>query len=179
MLKNCYWNNSGKHQECLDAINKLTPDIGYTGNSYLDAFLAAQHLYYDAYNNGGGNIEDCYLPAVRRYIHPLFPSFDAGVFIRCEHAAMEKAFDKIIELIASKDLRFRSWGVDVFEGIKYVLYDPDDGNYKPCGEYSVIFGDILERDNWLKARLSWGSEKNTVLVDCSCRKPLGCSDSKS
>lgn len=165
MMENTYWNSKGKHQEWLDAIEEKTPSIGYTGNPYMDALLAAKHLYHDAYNNGGGNIECCYMKDVQRFLLPLLPNFSVYDFISCRYEAMEKAMDTVIELLLNKDLRFKEWAVDVHERVKYVMFDPES-DYEPTGAYVVTFGNPKERDDWLKARLlGWPDEKNTLLID--------------
>ena len=56
-----YWNNNGKYQEWVDKINKTMPDMYDTDNKYMNVFIAFCNIYYDFYNNDGGNIEDgCY-----------------------------------------------------------------------------------------------------------------------
>ena len=61
-----YWNNNGKHQEWVEKINDTMPSMYDTDNYYMNVFIAFSNIYYDIYNNGGGNIEDgCYDDSLR------------------------------------------------------------------------------------------------------------------
>ena len=48
-------------------MNGKMADWGTTDNQYMNYFIYMSKLYYDVYNNGACNIEDCY----KRYIKEL------------------------------------------------------------------------------------------------------------
>tara|TARA_B100000941_G_scaffold289843_1_gene270174 strand:+ start:1000 stop:1716 length:717 start_codon:yes stop_codon:yes gene_type:complete len=53
-MKNTYWNNNGKHQSKLEDLNaRLIPQGSMEGP--MELFRCFSKLYYDVYNNGGGN----------------------------------------------------------------------------------------------------------------------------
>jgi len=58
-MEKTYWNNNGKYQNVVDALQALIPIEGEVPNPYknraLEKFRKAANAYYDLYNNGGGN----------------------------------------------------------------------------------------------------------------------------
>ena len=177
MLKKSYWEGTGKHEELLTKLKKASPDWGYTGNGYLDCYIAFAHLYYDAYNNGGGNIKDCYKKDVKRYILPLFSDFDWHIFYNCQHAEMEEWGDRIIERVANEDIRYLIWQVDFNEQAQELrMHDPvicsaeNAGSFeeKAEGWSSITFGDVRKRDEWVaQRRRLWSPEARKFAHDLS------------
>lgn len=59
MLKNSYWNSTGKYQTLSDELEKSVPMMGSVEqpqkNKALEKFRKASNCYYDLYNNGLGN----------------------------------------------------------------------------------------------------------------------------
>lgn len=106
MMDLCYWNHSGKHQKFMDALDTKAPRIGYTENPYMNLYLTMVHLYYDAYNNGGCNVRECYMNDVTRYVSPCLPDISPHPFFRCEFEKMEQVMDRVLEHIRDKDLSF-------------------------------------------------------------------------
>ncbi len=52
-----YWNNKGKYQKEADTLAKLVPNSGEASDPKVDLFRRVQNLYYEIFNNGGGNLE--------------------------------------------------------------------------------------------------------------------------
>lgn len=56
--KNTYWNNKGKYQKVYDKLqDKLVPDRDEADTLCGEVLRRASNLYYDKYNNGGGNFD--------------------------------------------------------------------------------------------------------------------------
>lgn len=106
-MENTYWNDNGKYQAFVNALEERIPSIGYTTNVYANLFIAMSHLYYDAYNNGGCNIEDCYMRDYRQHIEPYLGSqVDPQTFIDGNVPKIEAMMDLAIAYICEKDLDF-------------------------------------------------------------------------
>ena len=103
-----YWENNGKYQNYVDLMEASIPNYGYTDNGVVNAFLALSHLYYDHFNNGGGNIEDCYLNAIDKYIIPIIPNFNTDAFLGSDEAT-EQEMNRCLEILKG----FSPNGVDI------------------------------------------------------------------
>ncbi len=99
-----YWNGDGMHQQLLERLEDLIPSLGYTASQPLNALIAAEHLYYDAHNNGGCNIRDCYMRDVNRYLKPYMHAFPVNAFVRQDSRRMEAAMDALIEKIGNESI---------------------------------------------------------------------------
>lgn len=55
MNENIYWNGKGKYQEWYDELWKQVPAHGKAEKTHIDLVRCVSKLYYDHYNNGGGN----------------------------------------------------------------------------------------------------------------------------
>ncbi len=51
-----YWSSNGKYQADADQISKDVPAEGHAQNVAVELFRCAQNVYYEIYNNGGGNM---------------------------------------------------------------------------------------------------------------------------
>jgi len=51
-----YWGSKGKYQSQSDQISKDVPASGHAQNVAVELFRCAQNVYYEIYNNGGGNM---------------------------------------------------------------------------------------------------------------------------
>lgn len=125
-----------------------------TRKSYRGNRLAL--LLYDAYNNGGCNIDEHYLTEAKRILTPLMPSFNISAFINCVEDKMEKEMDSIILLLRDKDLSFKNhyviWNDDRQE-IKIATME-ESVEKRPEGWCLVTFGDVRKRDEWIVDRES-------------------------
>ena len=51
-----YWGSEGKYQTQSDQIAEDVPAEGHAQNIAVELFRCAQNVYYEIYNNGGGNM---------------------------------------------------------------------------------------------------------------------------
>ena len=151
-MDNTYWNSNGKHQAFVDALEDRIPAIGYTSNVHVNLFLAMTHLYYDAYNNGGCNIEDNYMRDYRRHVEPyLGNKVDPQAFIDGNFPKMEAMMDLAIEYIQEKNLDFSlsyRW-VNHQERLISMVEPSGDINEKAAW-FKVSFGDLDDLLAWTK-----------------------------
>lgn len=67
-----YWNHNGLQQEAYNALNgKLVPAQGNCETLEGEFLRAISKIYYDAYNNGGGNN----VSGPLRFLQEKFPGF--------------------------------------------------------------------------------------------------------
>lgn len=106
-----YWNNNGKYQEWVDKINETMPDMYDTDNKHMNVFIAFCNIYYDVYNNGGGNIKDgCYDDEVKIIEDFIgFENFSWSMCCSNEEYLEEKA-NEIFEKLMNEDLSFENHG---------------------------------------------------------------------
>lgn len=157
MLENYYWNDNGKYQNELERLNKLMPSWGKTSNPYVNLFLTSSNLYYDVYNNGGGNIKDCYLEDIEAYVKP-FANNIKGINFNCmlntivknlkNEEKLEKFMDNVIEFVCDKDLSYD----------KYFAYFDNDKKIlsyaKQEGLMEISFGNEKEFKDWTNHRIN-------------------------
>ena len=162
-MKNTYWNESGKYQEKVNEIYNLMPSWGKTNNPYMNLFLTASKLYYDVYNNGGGNIRDCYVDDIEKYIKPYAEDVKCkkGINFECalntiiknlrNEEKLENFLDSVIEFISDKDLSYD----------KYIAYFDNERELisyeKQEGFNEISFGNKEDFESWTGHRInSWG-----------------------
>lgn len=156
-MENTYWNECGKNQELLKKIEEITPNWGKTGNKYVDLFLVSSNLYYDVYNNGGGNIRDCYVDSIEKYIKP-FADDIKGINFNCtlntiiknlkNEEKLEKFMDNIIEFVSDKDLSYEQYLAYYDFDNKILSYQKQDGFSK------ISFGNKKDFEDWTSHRLN-------------------------
>ena len=161
-MENTYWNEEGKYQAEADRINDLMPSWGKTENKYMNLFLIASNIYYDIYNNGGGNIKDSLEEYVENYIKPFANEIKAINFnvtlntiyrnLKKEEK-LERFMDEVVELVSDKDLSYT----------KYVVYF--DNNKEKLsftekeGFSEISFGEKDQYDSWIDHRVNvWNYE---------------------
>lgn len=168
-MKNSYWTGKGEHQDFVNALDEKAPCQGYTSNVFMNCYLAMSHLYYDAYNNGGGNIEDCYLKDFNTYIRPLLPNFDVFAFISCDERAMERMLNEGLEFLMDKPMDFPVYTVWLnSDGKKFSQIEPtadltDKEKWGP-----VTFGMEEDKEEWCRMRRGFSKD---VTEDFESRKP--------
>ena len=132
---NTYWNRNGKHQEWVDEINKTMPDMYDTDNEYMNVFIAVSNVYYDIYNNGGGNILDgCYTDELK-LIHKFIGKFNTRTAIK-DHNYLEEKTNYIFEKLMMEDLSFENhgfWNEWKERKISMSEKSGDDWIYITCG----------------------------------------------
>ena len=55
-MTNSYWNDNGLYQAQSAQITKDVPASGHAENIAVELYRCAQNVYYEIYNNGGGNM---------------------------------------------------------------------------------------------------------------------------
>ena len=107
-----YWNHKGRFQEEYQEIQTLVPAEGDAPTTIGQMLRYASKLYYDIYNNGGGNIEDSYQEN-KRFLLLHAESFretarEIGVKdfatkleLFCTNNASDKENDEVIDVIIS------------------------------------------------------------------------------
>lgn len=138
-MKNTYWNKNGKYQRFVDGLEHRTPGHGYTSNVYVNVYLVMAHLYYDAYNNGGGNIQESYAKDFYHRVEPyLGNKVDINAFLNEDFVKMESMMNTAIEFIKDKNLEFPIYSFWCNHDIQTV------SDYKPIGE-------LAEKGYWFEA----------------------------
>lgn len=170
-MKKSYWTGNGRHQDTVTNLEGLIPNIGYTSSKWLNVFICLGKLYHDYYNNGGGNIEDCYLQYVDLYIRPLFPAFDVTPFISGPDTAVERQMDIVLNVLGR--VSAEEFQVEVFhlwfnDRDKLLSFDPISKGDSLSEWHEVTFGSQRDQLDWCKQRLSWGY----WMCDPCCDKSL-------
>jgi len=63
-----YWNNQGKHQDKLEELYSLIPNIGACDTQAGELLRSANRIYYDAFNNGFCNNTSGALNYLKNYL---------------------------------------------------------------------------------------------------------------
>lgn len=151
---NTYWEGHGKYEEQVKALNEAMPSIGYTDNVNMNLFIAMSHLYYDAYNNGGGNIEDCYTKDFHLYVEPVTPFVDLEDFAECRFSKMEKQMDRVLAYLKGKNISYTVYTVwDNYDEKKVSRTKQTGPGWAP-----ITFGSEEERDAWFSDRVRLNKE---------------------
>lgn len=154
---NNYWNKQGKYQEELNKFNVLTPDWGYTDNKYMDLFLAISKIYYDVYNNGGGNIKDTYTEDIEKYIVPFakdIKSLRLNVTMNTliknfkKLEKLEAFTDEVLLYLSGKDLSYDKHTVYFHYEREELSKDDKDGFSK------ITFGNYKDYADWVNHRIN-------------------------
>lgn len=163
-MKNTYWNNNGKYQEFIDGLTDRTPGHGYTCNVYANIYLAMTHLYYDAYNNGGGNIEDNYAKDFHIRVEPyLGDKVKLKAFLDVDSEKMEDMVNIALEFIKDKNLEFPIYSFWCNHEAKMISEHKPEGEIAEKGYwFELTFGEPEEMD---KYKTSWCSKYQDVTVE--------------
>lgn len=151
-LTNSYWGENGKYQDLADKLGERAPGYGYTSNVYVNMYLVMAHLYYDAYNNGGGNIDDSYVKDFHFRVEPyLGDKVKIEPFLNEDFATMESMVNTVFEFIMDKNLDFPIYSFWCNHDIQAI------SDYEPEGEllnkgywFKATFGEPEEMDNFKK-----------------------------
>ena len=156
-----YWNEEGKYQAFCDAALDKTPTYGMTNNVYMNALIAISHVYYDVYNNGGGNIEDVYKSEFKRCVTPLFPDIDIHDFIYGNQARIEAAMDRVLEFLQDKNLDceiYTVWFSYKNQMLSHIQpQDLSDGNWS-----TVTFGSPADMQQWCEEQMYFCNVKDVT-----------------
>lgn len=106
-----YWDNNGKYQEWVDKLSDTMPDMYDTDNYYMNVFIAFSNIYYDIYNNAGGNIEDgCYDSQLDLLDNFLGSENFNWYQAKYNHNYLEDKANEIFEKLMKQDLSFNDHG---------------------------------------------------------------------
>ena len=146
-MKNTYWNHNGKYQSQVDEIEKLVPSFGYTYNPKMNLFLLVSHLYYDAYNNGGGSIVDCYASDFEKYVpEELKQKIKLEFFAGVQHDKMESAMNAVLEYLNGADLHYTPYRLWRINKTKQISMNQQAGD----NWFDVTFGSLVEKVEYIK-----------------------------
>lgn len=148
-MSKTYWNEHGAHQQDAAHLADLIPTVGFTGNGYLDCYIGMSRLYYDLYNNGGGNVADgCHNDAVKK-VKRVIREFSVDKFL-CDEEYAESMMDKAVVIASTHDDDYCKYTVKIRDDTKE--YWLGASNDDPLNTLFVNFGDPLERDEYLAQR---------------------------
>ena len=99
-----YWENTGKYQSVYDHLLGLglVPAEGPAPTHAGEVLRSLGNVYYDYFNNGGGNIPDCYRDAVAVLVRK-FP--DEAKFLVGALEAYDDAYNEVDEGDSFEDAR--------------------------------------------------------------------------
>lgn len=100
-----YWDQTGKYQVEYDRLYaKLVPRMGKAPTKRGELLRVASRLYYDIYNNGGGNIHDGALDDELKMLDTFnIPNSDIFFYKTIDLEIMEGVIDTIIERVMTAD----------------------------------------------------------------------------
>lgn len=151
MSNNTYWEGKGIAQDKLDFLEAKMPSMGFTGNGYMDALIGISSLYYDRYNNGGGNILDgCYKEHIRKVVK-LLHELNITKFVNDAEYA-EDVVTQVVNTVYTHDYEYRVLYVIWNDSTKEYCYVDAFSFDTPAGCTLMTFGDALERDTHRAAR---------------------------
>lgn len=156
-MEKTYWNSQGKFQKESDKISKLMPCWGKTNNPYLNLYLTASSLYYDVYNNGGGNIIDSYVKDIEQYIKPYANELK-GINFNCTintiiknlktEEKLEKFVDSVIEFVMYKDLSYDKYCAYFSNETEVISFEKKEGLDE------ISFGNKEDFESWTGHRIN-------------------------
>lgn len=145
-----YWESNGKYQEWVDEINETMPDMYYTDNKYMNVFIAMSNIYYEIYNNGGGNIVDgCYTDALK-LIHGFIGKFNSRTAMN-DLQYLEEKTNEVFENLMGKDLSFINHGFwNEWKENKISMNEQvgDNWIYITCGTEDNVKKEFENRKNY-------------------------------
>lgn len=104
-----YWDSQGEYQEWVDKICETMPSMYYTENKYMNIFIAMNKVYYDIYNNGGGNLLDGIHNEALELIREFVGRFNLKRAIK-ELDYLEERTNTVFAKLMDKDLSFENHG---------------------------------------------------------------------
>lgn len=151
-VRNTYWSGNGKYQAWVNKIQSTMPDKYYTSNQYMNLFIAMCNIYYDIYNNGGGNLKSS--PVFTKAIEKLkqyIGRFDVRRMIK-EPMYLEEKTNKVFEKLMQQDLSFENAYLWVNNQLNLVSMREQNG----VGWFVISCGAEPNRLKELKERVAYG-----------------------
>lgn len=145
-----YWNSNGKYQDWVDKISETMPDMYYTDNKYMNVFIAMNKVYYDIYNNGGGNLLDgCHKEALE-FIREFIGRFSLKRAIK-EDDYLEERTNAVFSKLMNEDLSFENhgfWNEWRKRKISMTKQDGEDWIYITCGTQENVEKEFESRTKY-------------------------------
>lgn len=133
-----YWNHTGKHQGAYEALHvALVPAQGDAETMTGELLRCLGCVYYDVYNNGGGNLLESRLSEMQ-YLIPLFP----------QAAFLDQIYDRYSTMMGIRDSHVAAWTMGECDD------DPEPDEYgfnvwealKPhLGDLELLADAVIER----------------------------------
>lgn len=111
-----YWNHNGRHQKAYNSLNSaLVPSSGACETVEGELLRAVSKIYYDAYNNGGGNNVSgplCFLkeklPGFKSEWFSAIeePAHGNGGYSKADYGILEEMTDTTIRYVKSKNGKY-------------------------------------------------------------------------
>ena len=147
---NTYWNGNGKYQDWTDKVNETMPSMYDTDNKYMNIFIAMSNIYYEIYNNGGGNIMDgCYKNELK-IIHEFIGKFNSRTAMK-DFGYLEEKTNEVFEKLMDKDLSFENhgfWNEWRERKISMTEQVGEDWLYITCGTEDNVKKEFERRKNY-------------------------------
>ena len=152
-----YWDGNGKQQEELKYLENQTPSWGMTDNKFMNLFIVASNVYYDVYNNGGGNLKESFPKRIETYLLPFASELKSlRLNVKMETLVrnfknkekLERFLDEIILYLQDKDLSYDKQTI-FFDNEK------EEVSRKEVEGFSVItFGNRQDCEDWVNHRVN-------------------------
>ena len=145
-----YWNSQGKYQEWIDKVGETMPSMYYTDNKYMNIFIAMNKVYYDIYNNGGGNLLDGVHKKALEFIREFVGRFNLKRAIK-EPDYLEERTNTVFENLMDKDLSFVNhgfWNEWRERKISTTEQVGEDWIYITCGTKENVKKEFENRKNY-------------------------------
>lgn len=164
-----YW--EGKQTEATRILDEATVSYGLTENASVNAHIIANRIYYDVYNNGGGNLFDSWgreTPTITDYID-IIREADIGMKFgkinlnltlgtikkwmlkendEGDYGELEVFMDEIFEALSKEDLTFTVYKLWHLHDKNLMTINEETAN---TDEWSLMtFGRISQRAEYIK-----------------------------
>lgn len=155
-----YWSERGKYSPLGDLIREhLIPAQGESDYTFAECFRMLSKLYWDFYNNGGGNIVDSYQDYLKFVVRYCENRMDPPLDVQ-QRFALEQLTDFVKDVEETEEERYRSY-------CNNTESDTDDINYKDyIGSLDALIDAVcLDAGNkWVEhlRRLGERSEDQTM-----------------
>jgi hypothetical protein len=145
-----YWNSQGKYQGWVNETGKTMPSMYYTDNKYMNIFIAMNKVYYDIYNNGGGNLLDGVHKEALEFIREFVGRFNLKRAIK-EHDYLEERTNAVFEKLMDKDLSFINhgfWNNGRESKISMTKQVGENWHYITCGTEDNVKNEFKKRKSY-------------------------------
>jgi len=125
-----YWSSNGKYQKESDILQKLVPTEGSSPFTDVELYRIATNVYYDIFNNGGGNLASDH--GARN---------DELTILKAQGFEMPE-IDKLIEEIDGQNEEF---GENQNRDYQADDFDPDQYFEQACKDMDHVMDQVIEK----------------------------------